>query len=108
MPKWAAAHLAPADHVDLHTVQNQTARPFVGRFQQTDDAVSIAHGGNFRVGYDQYVICRGDRVTKAAFDTGRRIDQNKIDFGPQLVRQLNHICRADGGFVAGLGRRNEV
>ena len=74
--------------------------------QNADDAVGIAHRGDFRVGGDDGFIGKGQRHDRAVFNAGGRVadDEFKIhlaqlvdDFFDAFFRQRVFVARLRGG-----------
>jgi hypothetical protein len=103
-----AEHVAAADHLRFHSIDNQFGRTLLFRFDEADDPIGVTDGGHLGVRDDEHQVGRGHGVAKASFDAGGRVDHEPVEVRANLVGQALHVLGRDGGLVARLGGRDEV
>src|SRR5919202_5088334 len=81
--------------------------PFFECLDETHDAIGVSHGRYLRGGDDQNLICPCNRVSKAAFDTGRRVDHYEIELTTEISAERNHVVGTDRILIPCLRRRQQ-
>ena len=101
-----AQHVAPFDHLGDNAVDQEFGRDPLG-IKQADHPVGIPHRGDLGGADDQRFVGGGDGVLEAAFDAGRTVDENEVEFPAELLSEADHFLGIDHVFVVALGRGNE-
>ncbi len=100
-------HLTGFDHGGSDAVDDQVDFFDAVGFEEADDAIGVADGGDLRGGDDQGFGGGGDRVAKSHFNSGGAVDQNIVVAGAQGADQLFHLLGVDGFFGPVLGGGEE-